>query len=64
MKGKEVLDEVFFEVRFYVEYWDWFKELVEKLWEEVIDEKNFIEFFNGEMERVKELFKIDFKIFF
>lgn len=63
MKGKESLDEALFEARPYVEYWDRLKELVEKLWEEATDEKNFIELLNEEIERAEEPFKTDLKIF-
>ncbi|AMQ19143.1 hypothetical protein [Thermococcus peptonophilus] len=63
MKGKNILDDALFEARPYVEYWDRLKELVEKLWEESTDEKNFIELINEEMERADEPFKTDLRIF-
>lgn len=57
------LEEVLFEVRPYIEYYDRLKELVEKLWEEATTEENFIELLNAEINRAEEPFKTDLRIF-
>ncbi|MBP1912024.1 hypothetical protein [Thermococcus stetteri] len=63
MKEKNILNDALFEARPYVEYWNRLKELVEKLWEEATDEKNFVELISEEIERADEPFKTDLKIF-
>ncbi|ANF23006.1 hypothetical protein [Thermococcus piezophilus] len=57
------LEEVLFEVRPYIEYYDRLKELVETLWEEATTEENFIELLNAEINRAEEPFKTDLRIF-
>ena len=63
MKNREIIDEALFEARPYVEYWDRLKELVETLWGEATDKENFVKLLQEEMERAKEPFKTDLKIF-
>ncbi|ASJ06714.1 hypothetical protein [Thermococcus pacificus] len=57
------VDDALFEARPYVEYWDRLKELVEKLWDEVESEEEFIKRIMEEMEKAEEPFKTDLRIF-
>lgn len=59
----ERLREALFEARPYVEYYDRLENLVKKLWEEAVDEENFLQLVNEEIERAEEPFKTDLRIF-
>ncbi|MCD6372004.1 MAG: hypothetical protein J7L37_00395 [Thermococcus sp.] len=63
MREDNKLKEALFEARPYVEYYDRLENLVKKLWEEATDEENFLQLLNEEMERSKEPFKTDLRIF-
>jgi len=60
---RDKLEEVLFEVRPYVEYWDRLKELVERLWAESKNEEEFLRRLREEMERAEEPFRTDLRIF-
>jgi len=59
----ERLREALFEARPYVEYYDRLENLVKKLWEEAVDDENFLQLVNEEIERAEEPFKTDLRIF-
>ncbi|NJE09828.1 hypothetical protein [Thermococcus sp. MAR1] len=57
------LEEALFEARPYVEYYERLESLVKRLWEESVDEKDFLQLLRGEIERAQEPFKTDLRIF-
>ncbi|WP_297468235.1 hypothetical protein [Thermococcus sp.] len=63
MKDIKKLEEVLFEARPYVEYWDRLEKLVKELWGESENEEEFIERLKEELQRAEEPFKTDLRIF-
>ncbi|WP_237268604.1 hypothetical protein [Thermococcus celer] len=57
------LEEALFEARPYVEYYEKLENIVKRLWDESTDEENFVQLLNEEIERAKEPFKTDLRIF-
>ncbi|ASA77116.1 hypothetical protein [Thermococcus sp. 5-4] len=57
------LEEALFEARPYVEYYERLENLVKRLWDESVDEENFLQLLNEEIERAEEPFKTDLRIF-
>jgi hypothetical protein len=63
LKDTKKIEDVLFEVRPYVQYWERLRNLVLRLWEEAEDEENFLQLLNEELQRAEEPFKTDLKIF-
>jgi len=63
LKDTKKIEDVLFEVRPYVQYWEKLRNLVLRLWEEATDEENFLQLLNEELQRAEEPFKTDLKIF-
>ncbi|ASJ14427.1 hypothetical protein [Thermococcus radiotolerans] len=57
------LEEALFEARPYAEYYERLENLVKRLWDESVDEKDFLQRLREEIERAEEPFKTDLRIF-